>query len=400
MKKTIATLLCCCLLTGCTTLYTESPFAEPSTAEALPEVTVVTTTATISAEQAQPQEDAPTLYCDFTAEEVRNPRFSGYIRLIDGMLAQYDFQGAVLLAFGDEIILADGYGYADEQTDRMNTAMDTFEIGSVSKQMTAAAIMQLQEQGKLSVDDTLDKYFPEWEHGKNITVKHLLQMRSGLFDYVNSAHNVFPEEVADEYLLRADSDNEDTPDFERDFLLEYLFEAPLYSNPDHCYHYSNTNYYLLGLIIEQLSGMTYQQYLDEYIFAPCGMETANNGFRETTARGYYWDGTSKSMRTSTSLGCGSVNGSVYDLYQWLMHLFGGTVVSDSSLDEMTDAVDGYGYGVRCDDSYVYHVGNTDVFNAFASYRTADGFTVIVLANTPRDEMSAGFIATQLMEYFS
>lgn len=390
--------MCCCLLTGCTTEYIEPAPSEPA-AEPLAEVTVATSATTV-VEVTAPAVEEPALYCDYSAEEVRNSRYSGYIRLIDGYLEQQGFQGAVLLAYGEEIILADGYGFADVQTERMNTAMDTFEIGSISKQMTAAAILQLQEQGLLSVDDTLDRFFPEWEHGKNITVKNLLQMRSGLFDYVNSAHNVFPADFADEYLERADTDNEDTPDFERDFLLEYLFEAPLYSNPDYGYHYSNTNYYLLGLIIEQLSGETYQDYLDEYIFSPCGMLTANNGFRDTTARGYYWDGTSESMRTSTALGCGSVNAGVYDLYQWIMHLFGGTVISGDSLDEMTAEVEGYGYGVRCNDSYVYHVGNTDVFNAFAAYRPADGFTIIVLANTPRDEMSAGTIATELLEYFS
>ncbi len=396
MKRFIAILLCSCLLTACTAEHIESAPEETLEATSMSEATTVTTEPPA---EPQPIEEEPQLYCDYSATEVRNKRFSGYNQLMDIYLEQSGFQGSVLVAFGDEIVLADGYSYADENTERLNTAMDTFEVGSISKQMTAAAILQLQEEGKLSVDDTLDKYFPEWEHGKNITIKHLLQMRSGLFDYVNSAHNVFPAEVADEYLEKADTDNEDTPDFERDFLLEYLFEAPLYSNPDYGYHYSNTNYYLLGLIIEQLSGMTYQEYMDEYIFAPCGMQTANNGFRETTARGYYWDGTSESMRTSTSLGCGSVNGSVYDLYQWTMHLFGGTVISEKSLDEMTTEVEGYGYGVRCNRSYVYHVGNTDVFNAFMSYRPYDDLIVIVLANTPRDEINAGEVATVILDYF-
>ncbi len=399
MKRLLAILLCCCLLTFCTAENTEQ-ISDPAVTEPISttsDIQGTTTQAPVPEPEPVPE---PQMYCDFSTESVRNPRFLGYIGLIEDYLRNVGFQGSVLLALDDEIILAQGYGYADKNTERMCNATDTFEVGSISKQMTAAAIMQLEEEGLLSVEDTLDKYFPQWEHGKNITVKNLLQMRSGLFDYVNSAHNFFPQEVADEYLERADSDNEDTPDYERDFLLEYLYDAPLYSVPEDYFNYCNTNYYLLGLIIEQLSGMTYQEYLDENIFAPCGMKTANNGFRQTTARGYYWDGTTKSMRTSTSLGCGSVNGSVYDIYQWTMHLFNGTVVSDDSLDAMLDHVDGYGYGLRCNDSYAYHVGNTDVFNAFAARRFYDGLTVVVLVNKPLREFSAGDVAVKILEFFS
>ena len=224
-------------------------------------------------------------------------------------------------------------------------------------------------------------------------------MRSGLYDYLNNAGSFFPADFADEFLERADAPDESTPDFPRDFLLEYLYTSPLESDPDECFSYSNTNYYLLGLIIEQVSGMTYQEYMQSEIFDPCGMKTANNGFRDTTTRGYYHDGTTLSMRTSTALGCGSVNGSVYDMYQWYMNLFDYELISRETLIEMLTPVDGYGYGIRYEDGFAYHLGNTDVFNAYAAVYVQHEFIVITMTNSSKYERIAGGYAAHVLELY-
>lgn len=271
---------------------------------------------------------------DLGQEKYENPEYAEYIGRVQDYLRKGDFQGSVLVSLGSEIIYADGFGYADEKTGAPATALDTYELGSISKQMTAAAILRLEEKGLLSTEDTLDRFFPEYSLGSRITLDNLLRMKSGLYDYISDYYIVFGD-FAEEYYRRADSDNDEEPDFPRDFLLEYLFDTPLRDEPGTEFYYCNTNYYLLGLIIEQVSGMSYQEYLQKNIFEPCGMTTANNDFRGTTARGYYKDGSTLSMRTSTALGCGSVNGSVFDVFKWYEGLLSGKVISAESLEKMT-----------------------------------------------------------------
>ncbi len=314
-------------------------------------------------------------------------------------LERCGFNGAVLVSAEGDVFYASGFGTADKKTGVECSAVDTFEIGSLSKQFTAASILMLYEEGKLDLDDSIDMYFPKFEQGKSITVRNLLNMRSGLYDYINDAHKFFPSYFVDEYLERADSDNENTPDFERDFLLEYLYSAPIRNTPDTDFYYCNTDYYLLGLIIEQVSGITYQAFLEERIFTSCGMLTANNDFMGTTTRGYYGDGSTLSMRTSTSLGCGSVNAGVYDLYRWYTALYGGKLISESSLKEMTTSVGGYGFGVICSPSLWYHGGSTDVFNSFAAYYPQNDLLIIALSNTPIETTSTTYVAKNLWEMY-
>lgn len=224
-------------------------------------------------------------------------------------------------------------------------------------------------------------------------------MRSGLMDFINSPDQFFPESFVEEYKELADTDENFEETLPRDFLLDYINDSPLCYGPDTCFFYCNTNYYLLGLIIEQVTGDSFQTYMQREIFEPCDMLTANNDFRDTTARGYYDDGTSESMALSTSLGCGSVNASVYDIYQWINHLFGGTVISDASLKEMLTEIEGYGYGMRVNEDLYYHTGNTDCFNAFMAVY-GDSFTAVVLTNKPKKILNAGEFGSELHALFA
>ncbi len=396
MKRIIAMLLCCLLLSGCGTGETSNNTDHETVEVAATSSTASQTEPAVPVVEPQPE---PTLFCDYEAEIVENRVYSKFIKAIDDYAEESEFQGAVLIAWNDEIIMAKGYGYADEATGRLCTAKDTFEIGSVSKQMTAAAIMQLVDSGAPSVDNTLDKYFPEFSHAENLTIKNLLQMRSGLMDFINSPDQFFPEDFVEQYKELADTGDEYEETLPRTFLLDYIEGAPLCYGPDSCFFYSNTNYYLLGLIVEQVTGDSFQTYMQREIFGPCEMLSANNAFRDTTARGYYEDGTSESMALSTSLGCGSVNASVYDIYQWVKHLFGGTVISEKSLKDMLTEVDGYGYGMRINEDLYYHTGNTDCFNAFMAVY-GDSFTAVALTNKPKKVLNAGEFGSELHSIFA
>lgn len=391
MKRFLAISLCCVLLCGC------AASEESSSVISVEAATTASSTIVTEVVPVVPEPE-PTLFCDYEAEKIESKAYSEYINAIDEYVEESGFQGAVLIAWEDEIILAKGYGFADEVSGRLCTAKDTFEIGSVSKQMTAAAIMQLVDSGAVDVDNTLDRYFPDFEHARNLTIKNLLQMRSGLMDFINSPDQFFPEDFAETFKELADTDENFTETLPREFLLDYINDAPLCYGPDRCFFYSNTNYYLLGLIIEQVTGDSFQTYMQREIFEPCEMLTANNDFRKTTARGYYDDGKSESMALSTSLGCGSVNASVYDIYQWIKHLFGGNVISEDSLKEMLTEEDGYGYGMRMDEDLYYHTGNTDCFNAFMAVY-GDGFTAVALANKPKKVLNAGEFGAELHSIF-
>ncbi|MGN0688179.1 MAG: serine hydrolase domain-containing protein [Oscillospiraceae bacterium] len=398
MKKIrVSALAAILLLTGCFSRIGEpsEDFAAAETCEA----TVQLTTQTTEYAAVPSLVYSPDMFCDYSAESVKNAAYSEYITKADAFLTKEDFQGAVLVAKGEDIIYAAGYGYADKVSGTACTARDTFEIGSISKQMTAAAVLQLYEQGRLSLYDTLDRYFSDYEHGSSITIKNLLQMRSGLYDFLNDVEEFFPEEYVEEFNRRADVADDLSNDLPRDFMLEYLYSSPTESEPDEHYYYCNTNYYLLGLIIEKVTGMTYQQYMQEQIFAPCGMLTANNGFRTATARGYYEDGTSLSMSTSTALGCGSVTAGVYDLYQWYMHLLDYNIIDNRTLRMMLTAKDGYGYGIHYADGFAFHAGVTDVYNAYATVQIQDEFIVIVLTNSPRSERIASGYAGALVKLY-
>ena len=169
--------------------------------------------------------------------------------------------GAVLIARGDSVLFSAGYGLADLVTKEKITTGTLFNVGSISKTFVANAILQLQEQGKLSVDDSLIRYFPNFRNkqiGRSVRIRHLLTHTSGLPDI----RPVRRDSVF--YLTAKDAENW-APILEADSLV---FEA------GSAYDYSNPAFNALALIIEQVTGQKWQDYVREQIFAPCNMTTS------------------------------------------------------------------------------------------------------------------------------
>ena len=134
----------------------------------------------------------------FDCEQIVSSDYQNTIELIEEYLEKNSFEGAVLIAQNKDIILAKGYGLCDRKNPdsgqiQINT---TFEIGSITKQMTAAAIMQLAEKRKLSVNDKISEYFPDFKYGDVITIEMLLDMHSGLTDCLNAPYEFFPTKIA------------------------------------------------------------------------------------------------------------------------------------------------------------------------------------------------------------
>ncbi|MCX6286167.1 MAG: serine hydrolase [Bacteroidetes bacterium] len=160
----------------------------------------------------------------------------------------FNFSGAVLVARNDSIILHKGYGLANREWNVQNTADTKFRIASNTKQFTAAAILQLEDQGKLSLDDKLSKYFTGFSYGDTVTIHMLLTHSSGIRDFfeLEPFRDIRPLSISKDSLVA--------------LVKRQLFNFL----PGKDIGYSNSGYYLLGLIIEKCSGQSYEDYLTDH----------------------------------------------------------------------------------------------------------------------------------------
>ena len=178
---------------------------------------------------------------------------------------------------------------------------------------------------------------------------------------------------------------------EEGIILKYLNEAPLFIEPGSEYFYCNTNYYLLAKIIEQVSGLSFKEYMQKNIFGPCDMNNTNIEFQKTDTRGYDWKNRYYSIPYGFATGYGDVNSSVVDLYKWTSRLVKGKVVSKKSFKKMIDT-DSYGYGLNVQNGEIFHGGATNVFNSFVTYHPDSKTTIIILINRPQNEKYAATFA--------
>ena len=247
------------------------------------------------------------------------------------------FSGAVLVAKDGKILLCKAYGMANLEHDIPNKIDTKFKIASMTKSFTAMAIMQLQEMGKLAVQDSLAKYIPDYPRGKEITIHQLLTHTSGVPHHAAGQYD--KQEKIQQYTLET--------------RIALFKNKPLDFNPGEKFGYSDYGYILLTYIIEKASGETYEQFLKEYIFDPLSMQ--NTGYDDykriikNRASGYTLFGTNADYIDMSFLsGAGALYSTVQDLYRWDQALYTDKLISKKSLDTMfTPFKDntGYGWGV-------------------------------------------------------
>jgi CubicO group peptidase (beta-lactamase class C family) len=291
-----------------------------------------------------------------------------------------------------KIVKTQGYGVANLELNVPATSATVFEIGSNTKQFTAAAIMMLVEEGKIRLDDKITKYFPDApETWNGITIRHLLTHMSGIQNHVAVPGylNIFKTSIT----------SETTP--ARDELVRMFFKLPLEFQPGETWAYDNTGYYLLGIIIEKASGKTYWQFLDERIFKPLGMVATRN--TEPTplvpnrASGYEWVKDHFENRAVlaafVAFSAGSILSTVEDMAKWDTALYTEKLLRRSSLDQIwtaaktkdgADASFDYGFGWFLDSYHghrlIQHSGGTPGFSSLI-YRFVDNkLTIVILTN--------------------
>jgi len=316
-------------------------------------------------------------------------RVDEYLR---AAVANDHFTGVVLVARDGIPLIDKAYGMASYELNVPNTPRTGFRIASITKQFTAMGIMQLRDRGKLNVGDPICNYLSNcptaWQP---ITIRHLLTHTSGIPNA--SELPKWDEELSLKRYGRAD-------------FVDVFRGLPLEFTPGKKYAYSNSGYFLLGLIIERASGLSFGQFLKTNIFAPIAMEHSaypeNRAVISGAATGYYSRGTSFITATyvdpTTSLGDGGIVSTTGDLLRWDQALYTEILVSRQSLDEMfTPYMNDYGYGwevgTRFGKRTLGHSGSDAGFSSHFLRFPDDRLTVIVLGNG--DRMSAGRTAVDL-----
>lgn len=315
-------------------------------------------------------------------------------RFFAGMTESHAFSGSVLVVRGDTTLLRDAYGYADRERQTPNTVDTRFRIGTLTTLFTAQAIMMLQEQGRLSVNDRLCAHLADcpkdWEA---ITLHQLLTQTSGIADYTAS----------EDYALFKGQPQTHSE------LLARVKDQDLQFEPGAKWAFSVSNAVLLGLVIEAVSGRSYQTFVTDEILKPAGMTQA--GFEQAPAGlaiGYAGrsNDLAEPVDLSVAYAWGDLTATVDDLRSWTRSLESGTPLSADAQTVMMQAhVDipeaaiwdqGYGWIVGQDFEHDlgFMWGYADGFAAALKYFPEERLTIIVLSN--QQSVNAIGIASQIV----
>ena len=315
--------------------------------------------------------------------------------LISGNLKNYAPGCALLVAKKGEVLLEKGYGIANLELNVPMKPEMVFRIGSITKQFTAIAILQLVDKGKIELTDSIQKFVKGFQSkGKTITIENLLTHTSGLKAYEEIDVKI-PNAMRIEFSPKT--------------VIDSLDKLSLDFDPNTKYKYCNSNYFLLGYIIEQVSGKPYPQYLKENILDPAGL---NSTFYENTAEiklnrangysfsdGKYWNADFISM--SLVYGAGALRSTVSDLYKWHQALYEGKLLKK---ELFLKAIQPYKLAGGKQIEYCYgffnktenginsigHGGAIDGFRAIEMYYPNQDIFIALLCNSGTDNFERFF----------
>jgi CubicO group peptidase (beta-lactamase class C family) len=341
-----------------------------------------------------------------TAQVAQPQRGDDIDRRVDAYVAsqlrEQRIPGVALAVMRDgSIVKATGYGLANVELDVPVSPGTIFQTGSVGKQFTATAIMMLVESGKLRLDDSIARYFPEAHAAwRGITVRHLLTHTSGIPDYGGE------EDTMGKGIINF------RQDYTEDQLIEKFAGLPLDFAPGSKWKYSNTGYVILGVLIHRVTGQFYGDFLSEHIFKPLGMTATriiseadiiphrSSGYRlvKGVLKNQEW--VAPSLNTTAD---GALYTNVLDLAKWDASLYTTRLLSRASLDTMWTPVAlsdgtthgyGFGWGIRTVNGrrLLSHSGAWQGFTMNISRYIDDQLTVVVLTNLDEDNSHPDRIA--------
>jgi CubicO group peptidase (beta-lactamase class C family) len=300
---------------------------------------------------------------------------------------RHDFHGAVLVAKNEKIVYSNQIGTADFKKKTLLNKESVFQLASVSKQFTAAAIMLLNERNQIKLTDTVNTYFPEFPY-KAVTIKNLLNHTAGLPKYFWVAEHKWQQE-------KAPTNSE---------MMEFLESTDVkrYFKPGRNFDYSNTGYFVLASIVEKVSGTSFSSFLKKNIFEPLQMKHSyvysfeNDSIRKNQLDGYRLYRGWRHLKIPSTVndaivGDKNVYTTVEDLFKWTKGLNTGSFLTKESLALMYSKgknVYGrkvpYGFGFRIDtkgENSIYHYGKWNGFSTGLTTYLEDNLVVIVLEHT-------------------
>ncbi len=306
--------------------------------------------------------------------------------LVEATTATLPLAGASVLALrGDDTLVAHAAGHADLENRVPATLATVYQISSLTKQFTATAILQLVERGAIRLQDEIGKYIPEYSRAKKpVTILHLLNHTSGVRDF---------DDIGDRFFeLQGREVSQKT-------VLSLIRDQPLDFAPGTRWHYSNSGYYLLGVLLERVTGQTYADYIRDHVARPAGLTNTsicnNRLLLPHRARGYEAIGVEflNAPRMSEASGFSSTGlcSTAPDLVTWARALRSGKVISTASYRAMITPIGAaarasppYGFGVWVIDykgkQYISHLGQMGGYSAVLS-SSSDSVFIAVLTNT-------------------
>jgi len=318
------------------------------------------------------------------------PKFDQYLK---ALADQGRFTGSVLVSRDGKTLFAKGYGLANAELDVPNTPQTKFRLGSITKQFTATAILLLQERGRLNVHDPICKYIDNCPSAwSEITIHHLLSHTGGVPNFTS-----FPDYVSKMMM----------PVTAQEMIARFK-DKPLDFKPGEKWSYSNSGYFLLGYIIEKVSGESYESFVKRNIFDPLKMSNSGydhfNSILKNRATGYSLDKgkmiNSAYIDMTQPYSAGSLYSTVEDLFTWNEALFSDKLLSAKSRESMMTPVKNdyaYGLGVQTKSGrkVVGHGGGINGFSTYLVRFPADKITIVVLRNSDYGAPGPGQISLDL-----
>ncbi|MEZ4778573.1 MAG: serine hydrolase [Flavobacteriaceae bacterium] len=332
------------------------------------------------------------------------------IEQLDNLLGLYSeygqFNGSVLVAHQGKTIYKKGFGFANLEWNVPNKPDTKFRIGSLTKQFTAMLVMQLVEQGKLELNAPISNYLPNYPkpNADSVTIHHLLTHSSGIVNYTE---------------IRSLQGNLNLHRYKPDEFVQFFSDSTLQFKPGTKFSYSNSGYFLLGLIIEKVTNKSYEQLLKENILVPLKMNNTGYDHHRTIlknrASGYQrkWNGTvllnAPYLDMSVPYAAGAIYSTVEDLFLWDQALYTHQLLSKENTELLfkehiqTESNHyGYGWGIanvslgESDDriKVATHGGAINGFHTLIMRNLADRSLIVLLNNTgrqPLDEINRAIL---------
>ena len=351
---------------------------------------------------SEPQENKETTTKPTTTTTV--PVSPEMTKELDLALSNVNYKGVACIYSNGNKIYEGCKGYADLDKKVKNNSQATYRIGSLSKQFTAVCIGILYEKGEISLDQRLSDFYPDCSYGNDVTIKSLLNMTAGIPDYSCSREENIQYSNDDLGFKISPSSKEDNIKNIEKFILNQTPQEVEKGS----YDYSNSNYFLLGRIIEKVSNMDYETFVYENILQPLNMKNTSYEQIDLTSTGYY-NGVDEfeflqefnqqwTLYPGAFFANADMISSADDLFRWYSALKNNEIITQNTFDILTkNSGSGFGMGLITDNPEAYFInGHIGAYTSFLGFSKTDDFAVITLSNHFSDDVNYNNIGVKLV----